>query len=113
MSSLLEKYEMVHRVSTTYHLQTNGQAEVFNREIKKILQKLTNLGQKNWSRHLEYALWAHRMAYRTLMGMSPYRIIFDKACHLPVELEHRAYWAVKKCNMAYDQAGEERKLQLQ
>ncbi|RDX83353.1 hypothetical protein CR513_35733, partial [Mucuna pruriens] len=45
--------------------------------------------------------------------MSPYQIVFSKACHLPMEIEHRAYWAIKQCNLAYDQAGKQRKFQLQ
>ncbi|RDX92305.1 pol, partial [Mucuna pruriens] len=100
MASLLQKYGVAHRIATAYHPQTNGQAEVFNREIKKTLQKMTNPSRKDWSRLLEDALWAHRTAYRTPLGMSPYRIVFGKTCHLLY-------------NLAYDQAGEQRKFQLQ
>ena len=45
--------------------------------------------------------------------MSPYRMVFGKGCHLPVEIEHRSYWAVKSCNMEIDHSGAQRKLQLQ
>jgi len=61
---------------------------------------------------LDEALWAKRTAYRTPLGMSPFRVVFGKACHLPVEIEHKTYWAVKRCNLELKEAGKERKLQL-
>jgi len=112
MGVLLQKYGVVHKLSTPYDPQTNGQVEISNREIKRILEKIVQPNRKDWSNRLEDALWAHMTAYKAPIGMSPYRVVYGKPCHLPVEIEHRAYWAVKSCNFSLDQAGEERKLQL-
>ena len=67
-----------------------------------------NRSRKNWSKKLDDALWAYRTAYKNPMGMSPYKMVYGKACHLPLELEHKAYWAIKELNYDFKLAGEKR-----
>ena len=90
-ASLLAKYGVKHRVTLAYHPQSNGQAEVSNREIKKILEKTVSITRKDWANKIDDSLSAYHTAFKTLLGMSLYRIIYGKACHLPVELVHKSY----------------------
>jgi hypothetical protein len=108
----LSKLGIEHRVSTAYHPQTNGQAEMSNRQLKSILNKTIEKGGKDWSKKLDGALWAYRTAFKTPIGMTPYQFVYGKACHLPVELEHKAYWAIKEMNLDLDAAVVKRRIQI-
>ncbi|GJW23460.1 reverse transcriptase domain-containing protein [Tanacetum coccineum] len=87
------------QLSTAYHPQTNGQTKVTNRAIKRILEMSVGYNPKNSSEKFDDALWAFRTAYKTPTGCTPFRLVYGKACHLPVEIKHKAYWALKQCNM--------------
>jgi len=88
--ALLKRYSIVHRLATPYHPQTSGQVEVPNRQIKQILKKTVSHNRKDCADKLADALWAYRTAFKTPLGMSPYRVVYGKPCYLPVEIEHIA-----------------------
>ena len=111
-AKLMSRYGIKYMMGLTYHPQSNGQAEISNREIKKILEKTVNASRKEWSIKLDDALWAYRTAYKTPTRMSQYRIVYGKPCHLPLELEYKAIWAIKKLNCDFQAAKEKRLLQM-
>ena len=95
-----------------YHPQSNGQAEISNREIKKILENRVSTNRKDWSIKLDDVLWAYRTAYKSPIGMSLYKIVFGKPCHHSLELEYKSLWAIKKMNCDFKAAKEKRLLQM-
>ncbi|GJS34759.1 reverse transcriptase domain-containing protein [Tanacetum coccineum] len=112
MEKTMKRYGVNHRFSTSYHPQTSGQVENTNRALKRILEKTVKDNPAIWSRKLDDALWAFRTAYKTPTGTTPYKLIYGKNCHLPFEIEHRAYWALKNYNPDLIAAGEKRMFQL-
>nr|GEY47147.1 reverse transcriptase domain-containing protein [Tanacetum cinerariifolium] len=88
---VMRKYGVTHRLSTAYHPQTSGQIKVSNRGLKRILERTIGQNHACWSYKLDDALWAFRTAYKTPNGCTPYKLVYGKACHLPMELEHKAY----------------------
>nr|GFA26525.1 reverse transcriptase domain-containing protein [Tanacetum cinerariifolium] len=97
-AKVMQKFGVTHHLATPYHPQTSGQVEVSNRGLKRILERTVRENSASWSDKLDDALWAFRPAYKTPIGCTSYKLVYGKACHLPIELEHKAYWALKHAN---------------
>ncbi|GJY23262.1 reverse transcriptase domain-containing protein [Tanacetum coccineum] len=94
----MSKYGVTHRLATAYHPQMSDQVEVSNSGLKRILERTVGENRASWSDKLDDALWAFRTAFKTPIGCMPYKLVYGKSCHLPIELEHKAYWALKHAN---------------
>ncbi|GKE67259.1 reverse transcriptase domain-containing protein [Tanacetum coccineum] len=112
LEKALQRYGVTHKLSTAYHPQSNGQTEVTNRAIKRILQKSVGYNSKGWLEKLNDALWVFKTTFKTPTRCTPFRLVYGKACHLPVEIEHKAHWGLKQCNMDLTLASESHLMQL-
>ncbi|GKE74083.1 reverse transcriptase domain-containing protein [Tanacetum coccineum] len=106
------KYRVTHHLSTAYHPQTSGQVEVSNHGLKCILKRTVGKHRASWFDKLDDTLWAFRTAFKTPIGFTPYKLVYEKACHLPIELKHKAYWSLKHCNYDLVTAGDHLKVQM-
>nr|GEX58517.1 reverse transcriptase domain-containing protein [Tanacetum cinerariifolium] len=111
-TKVMLKFGVTHRLATPYHPKTSGQVEVSNRCLKRILERTVGENRATWSDKLDDALWAFRTAYKTPIGCTPYKLVYRKACHLSIELEHKAYWALKHANYDLQTVSDHRKVQL-
>nr|GEX18865.1 reverse transcriptase domain-containing protein [Tanacetum cinerariifolium] len=111
-AKVMLKYGVTYRLATAYHPQTSGRVEVSNRGLKRILKRTVGENRAFWSDKLDDALWAFRTAFKTPIGCTPYKLVYEKACHLSIELEYKAYWALKHANFNLRTVGDHRKVQL-
>ncbi|GKC52742.1 reverse transcriptase domain-containing protein [Tanacetum coccineum] len=105
LAKVMLKYGVTHRLSTAYYPQTSGQVEVSNHILKRILERTIGENRASWSDKLDDA-------FKTPIGCTPYKLVYGKACYLPIKLEHKAYWALKHCNFDLKTAGDHRKVQM-
>nr|GEU43096.1 putative reverse transcriptase domain-containing protein [Tanacetum cinerariifolium] len=111
-AKVMSKYGVTHLLATAYHPQTSGKVEVLNRGLKRILERTVGENRASWSDKLEDALWDFRTAYKTPIGCTPYKLVCGKSFHLPIELENKAYWALKHANFDLKTADDHWKIQL-
>ncbi|GKA99468.1 reverse transcriptase domain-containing protein [Tanacetum coccineum] len=111
-AKVMLKYGVTHHLSTVYHPQTSGQVEVLNRGLKRILERTVGENRTSWFDKLDDALWAFHTAFKTPIGCSPYKLVYGKACHLPIKLEYKAYWALKHWNFDLKTTGDHQNVQM-
>nr|GEW23894.1 reverse transcriptase domain-containing protein [Tanacetum cinerariifolium] len=109
-AKVMLKYGVTHRLATAYHPQTSGQVEVSNHGLKRIFKRIVGENRVSWSYKLDDTLWVFRTAFKTPIGCTPYKLVYGKACHLPIELEQKAYWPLKHCNYDLLTVGDHRKV---
>nr|GEU99268.1 reverse transcriptase domain-containing protein [Tanacetum cinerariifolium] len=86
-AKVMLKYGVTHRLAIAYNPQTSGQVEVSNHGLKRILERTIGENRASLSNKFDDALWAFRIAFETFIGCTPYKLVYEKAFCLPIELD--------------------------
>nr|GEX30699.1 reverse transcriptase domain-containing protein [Tanacetum cinerariifolium] len=105
-AKVMLKYDVTHRLATAYHPQTSRQVEVSNRGLKRILERTVDKNHASWLDKLNDTLQAFCTAFKTPIGCTPYKLVYGKACHLPIKLEYKAHSALYHANFNFQTAGD-------
>lgn len=108
---MMNKCRVKHKIATTYHLKLVVLLRCLTRKSSK-LEKIVKTNRRDCALKLNDALWAYHTTLKTQIGTSPYKLMFEKTCHLPIELQHKAYCVIRKLNMDLQKAGENKLLEL-
>ena len=101
-----------HRTSTPYHPQVNGQVEVTNRELERILTKVVRSSRKDWAKRLVEATWAYNTTWKTTTGFTPYELVYGKKALLSIEFEYNTLSMVGQLDLDFSHAQKDRLFQL-
>nr|GEU43662.1 hypothetical protein [Tanacetum cinerariifolium] len=114
----LREMRCLRTVSKFVRYSIFGPLTIFPNGLKRkrsppmMLERTVGENRTLWFDKLDDALWDFHTAYKTPIGCTPYKLVYGKPCHLPIELEHRAYWALKHVNFDLKTTGDHHKLQL-
>ena len=85
IENLVDKFMVLHKKSSPYHPQENGQAKSTNKILCTVLTKIVERSQMDWEMKLHSAIWAYRAAYKTSIGTTPFNLVFGLDATLPIE----------------------------
>ena len=86
MDQICEQFMIKHHNSTPYCPKMNGAVEAANKNVKKIVAKMTDT-YKDWHEKLPFALHAYQTIVRTSIGATPFLLVYRMEAVLPIEVE--------------------------
>ena len=109
---LTDQFHIDHRRSTTYHPQSNGAIEAFNKTLTKGLTKICNTNKDDWDEKIPAVLWAYRTAYKRSTDQTPFRLVYGQEAVVPLHFRQQTPIVAQLLHIDVEHARKDRLFQL-